>query len=88
VPRSADRLTPRERALQNRYAALKRWSKEDPRAGTEAARAAAEARFYEGIPEDLPAAERDRRAVAARKAHFTKLALESAKSRRRTKQAS
>lgn len=39
------------------------------------------ARFYEGIPEDLPEAERDRRAAAARKLYFTGLAMKSARAR-------
>ena len=47
------------------------------------ARAAYEQRFYAGIPEDLPAAERDRRAAAARRAHYQRLALASVKARRR-----
>lgn len=38
-------------------------------------------RFYAGVPEDLPAAERDRRAAAARRLHFARLALKSSRAR-------
>ncbi len=54
---------------------------EDPTAHTAPARAAFEARFYVGIPEDLPQSERDRRALYARKAYFTELAIASVKAR-------
>lgn len=79
---------PTERALQARLAANRRWSTEDPRDPNGLlvrARAAYEARFYAGIPDDLPAAERDRRAAAARRAHYQSLALKSLKSRRAKK---
>lgn len=72
--------------MQAQLAANVRWSKEDPNdpAGPLIrARAAYEARFYAGIPDDLPAAERDRRAAAARRAHYQRLALASVKARRR-----
>jgi len=55
-----------------------------PVAGTAAARQAFDARFYDGIPAELPQAERDRRAGHARKAYFTRLALASAKARSKT----
>jgi len=77
---------PGERSLQARIAANTRWSREDPHdpAGPLVrARAAYEARFYAGIPDDLPAPERDRRAAAARRAHYQRLALASVKARRR-----
>lgn len=48
---------------------------------TSAGRAAFDARFYRGIPEDLPVAERDARATAARKLHFARLALASSRAR-------
>jgi hypothetical protein len=76
---------PGDRALLARIAANSRWSKEDPNdpAGPLVrARAAYERRFYVGIPDDLPAAERDRRAAAARRAHYQRLAFASVKARR------
>jgi len=78
-------LSAAERSLRARLAAQSRWSRESPHGpdSTPAkARAGLERRFYEGIPEDLPPAERDRRAASARKAYFTRLALASAKARR------
>jgi len=51
------------------------------------ARSAFLARFYEGIPEDLPQRERDRRAEAARRLHFTRLALKSSIKRSKKKKA-
>ena len=77
---------PGERRLQAQLAANIRWSKEDPHdpAGPLVrARAAYEQRFYAGIPDDLPDAERDRRAAAARRAHYQRLALASVKAKRR-----
>ena len=50
---------------------------------TQSARDAFEARFYVGIPEDLPSAERDRRAGFARRAYFAELALKSSMARSR-----
>lgn len=48
---------------------------------TDPARRAFDARFYAGIPEDLPQAERDRRAGFARRAYFAELALKSSRAR-------
>lgn len=73
-----------ERSLQARLAALTRWSCEDPKPQTARMREAFDARFYIGIPEDLPPAERDRRAAAGRAAYFVRLSLASAKARRRS----
>jgi hypothetical protein len=55
----------------------------DPKETTAKAREVFRAQFYKGIPEDLPQAERDRRAEAARRAYFTRLAFLSAKARRK-----
>jgi hypothetical protein len=57
----------------------------DPVETTTAARSAFLARFEKQVDPDnrLPEAERRRRADAARKAHFIKLALKSAEIRRR-----
>jgi len=68
-----------------RLAALSRWAKEDPVAGTARARQAFKDSFANGgghqckvcpridIPPDLPEAERLRRAAALRKLHFIRL---------------
>jgi len=80
--------TPAERSLAGQIAANTRWSREDPNdpnGPLPRARAAFHQRFYAGIPDDLPAAERDRRAAAARRAHFQRLALASVKVRRARK---
>ena len=74
-------LTPEQLSLRGRIGAHEKWAKTDPVEGTAKARAAADRRFYEGIPEDLPQAERDRRAASARKAYFSRLALASSKAR-------
>jgi len=53
----------------------------DTRELTAPARAAFEARFYAGIPADLPTEERDRRALAARRAYFARLTWLSVRAR-------
>ena len=55
----------------------------DPRETTRKARETFLARFEADIDPNLPRAEQDRRAAAARKAHFALLALRSAQARRR-----
>ncbi len=78
-------LSPEERVLHSRLAAHTLHSKYDSKELTAPARRA----FLDGFetqvdPEGiLPIAERQRRAAHARKAHFTKLALASARARRR-----
>ena len=77
-------MTPAERALRARMAAYTLHAKRDARETTAAARAAFLDRFDRMVdPEGaLPEAERQRRAAAARKAYFTRLALRSAQARR------
>lgn len=77
-------MTPAERSMRARIAAYSLHAKRDPRETTAPARAAFLARFEHQVDPDgsLPDAERRRRAEAARKAHFTKLALRSAQARR------
>ncbi len=78
-------MSPEDRVLHARMAAHTLHSKYDSKDLTAPARRA----FLEGFetqvdPEGiLPIAERQRRAAHARKAHFTKLALASARARRR-----
>ncbi len=77
--------TPQQRALAARIAAHSKWAVTDPTEGTAAARAAFLDRFEREVDPDgvLPAGERARRAEHLRKAHFQRLALASAKARRK-----
>lgn len=76
-------MTPKERSLRARVAACSRWANEDPRDQMQKARAGFEKRFeVEVDPQrQLPEGERQRRAAAARKAYFARLALASARAR-------
>ena len=74
-------LSASERSQRARIAAYSMHAQNDPRETTRKARAAFRAQFYEGVPADLPQAERDRRAEAAYKAYFARLAFLSAKAR-------
>lgn len=76
-------MTPEQRALRARIAAHTRWSQQDRREGTAAARAAFNDRFEREVDPDgvLPREERLRRAESARKAYFTRLALASSRAR-------
>jgi hypothetical protein len=76
-------LSPSERSQRARIASWAQKKKHDPKETTRKARQAYRATFYEGIPEDLPQAERDRRAEAAFKEHMARLAFLSAKARRK-----
>jgi hypothetical protein len=81
-------LSPAARSLYARAAALSRWAKEDPRKGTAAARKAFGAKFLDEVdPEGnlrrTDPAEANRRAWAARSAHFAKLAAKSVAARAR-----
>lgn len=73
-------ISPAERRLNGRIGALRVHAAGKTNTGP--ARAAFAARFYHGIPEDLPQAERDRRAGFARQAYFAELALRSIQARR------
>lgn len=77
-------MTPSERVLRARLAAYALHAKYDARETTAAARAAFLDRFERDVDPDgvLSAPERQRRAQAARKAYFTRLALRSAQARR------
>ena len=75
-----------DRALQRqwgRIGGLRLAASQDPKQYTAPAREAFLARFYEGIPDDLPVEERDRRAMASRRAYFAELAIASARARKR-----
>jgi hypothetical protein len=76
-------LSPSERSLRGKIGAFSLHSKHDPRETTKPGRAAFLQRFLDGIPADLPEAERFRRAQAALNAYMATLALRSAKTRRR-----
>lgn len=77
-------LSPGQRSLRARMAAHALHARRDGREITAPARAAFLARFEDQVDPDrlLSAEERARRAEHARKAHFTRLALRSAQSRR------
>ena len=77
-------LTPNERSMRARIAANERWSKHDSRAHAAKMRAAQDVKWLDRVDPDreLSEAERQRRAHAARRAHFQRLAYRSAKARR------
>jgi len=79
-------MTPAERSQRARLGAYSLHAKRDARETTSAARAAFLERFEREVDPDgtLPLDERTRRARAARKAYFTRLALASARARRRS----
>jgi hypothetical protein len=79
-------LSSSERSLRARLAAHTLHSKVDSRKHTEPARAAFRSRFERDVdPEGvLTPEERARRADHARRAYFARLALKSAKARRRS----
>jgi hypothetical protein len=82
-------MTPGERTLRARMAAYILHSRYDSKELTAPARRAFNDRFEKQVDPDgtLPPAERQRRAEAAKKAYFARLALKSVKSRRRRKAA-
>jgi hypothetical protein len=84
VERRAAGLTPAQRSLRARIAAYTLHATHDPRVTTQPARDAFLARFEREVDPDLslPVPERRRRAEAAKKAYFSRLALKSAKARR------
>lgn len=76
-------MTPEQRSLRARMAAYSLHAQRDSRELTRAAREAFLGRFLDEVDPDrsLPEPERLRRAQAARKAYFTKLALKSSQAR-------
>ncbi len=78
-------LSAAERSLRARIGGFALSATHDPRETTKPARAAFLAGFEREVDPDgvLTTTERARRAAAARKAHFAKLALKSAQARRR-----
>lgn len=82
--------TATERALQSRLAAHSKWANTTDRSGATApGRAAFESRFGSEVDPDgtLDPVERAQRAASARAAYFSRLALQSAQSRRRASDA-
>jgi len=79
-------MSPAERVLRARIAAYRLHATRDSRETTRAAREAFLSRFEREVDPDqaLPEAERRRRAEAAKKAYFARLALKSARARRPT----
>jgi hypothetical protein len=82
-------VTPAERSLRGRLGAYAQHSRHDTRETTAAARSAFLARFEDEVDPDrmLSPGERQRRALAARKAYFTRLAMKSAQARRKRRSA-
>jgi hypothetical protein len=78
-------MTARERSLRGKLAAYESWARTPNRtARTAAARAALDRTFIDMVPPEItdPVA-RARAAESLRKAHYARLGLKSAKSRRR-----
>ncbi len=80
-------MNPREASVRGRLGAYRQQSRHSPIDTTAAARAAFLSKFELEVDPDkvLPEAERQRRAEAAKKAYFTRLALKSVQARRRRK---
>lgn len=76
-------MTPAERSLRGRIGAYLMHARNDPRETTRAARAAFAQRFVDDVDPHrrLPEPERIRRAEAARKAYFSRIAYLAARSR-------
>ena len=83
-----DSMTPAERSLRAKQAALTMWATTPDRtARTAKMRAAADARFEKQVDPDglLPTEERAKRAEMARRAHMAAMSREAAKKRRKAK---
>lgn len=81
-------LSPTERSLTGRIGAYQLHATHDPRVTSLHGRQTFLASFEQKVDPDntLSEAERTRRALAARKAHFARLALKSAQVRRQRKE--
>jgi hypothetical protein len=89
--RRTGELTPSERAMRARIASYASWARtEDRSARTAPGNRALMSSFERQVDPngELPEAERLKRADAAKKAHFSRMALKSAKARRRKRDAS
>ncbi len=81
-------MSPAERILRARIAALTRWALEDGAAGTATARDAFRETFRQRIRSEfpgLPEEEVEIRADRLRRAYYSRIALASARSRRSSK---
>lgn len=78
-------LSPTERSIRARIGGFALSAAHDPKETTKPGRAAFMASFEEAVDPDgtLTIAERARRAAALKKSHFSRMALASAKARRR-----
>jgi hypothetical protein len=78
-------LSPAQRSLRASIAANVRWSREDPVRNATRGQAGLVDRFRRQVDPDnqLPEAERERRALSAYRAHMQRLALASSKARAR-----
>ena len=81
-------VTPEERSLRSRIGAYALHARYDAKETTKAARKAFMAKFEREVDPDsvLPVMERRRRAAAARKEYFTRLAYRSSRSRKKLQQ--
>lgn len=79
-------MSPEQRTLRARIAALSRWAAEDPSTNAERGQKGLRDKFRREIAgqhPDLAVAELERRAEAAFRAHMARLALASSKARSR-----
>jgi hypothetical protein len=84
---ASSRLTPEELHLRAVAGAHTSWAHtEDRTQRTSNGRKAFDQRFYEGIPDDLPPKEREKRAKSARQAYFAGLALKAATAARKRRE--
>ena len=89
APNESPKLTPNDRVLRSRLGAHALHAKYDSRELTQKARANSPGQlryYYDKVDPDsvLDPAERDRRAEHAKSAHFLRLAMASAKARRKS----
>lgn len=80
-------LTPEQRSMRARLAALTRWSREDPQPAARRGQDGLLNKFRREVAAECPGlgeAELTRRAEARRRAHMTRLAFRSARARART----
>lgn len=80
-------MTPEEASLRGRLGAAVQRARHDPNEYTAPARAAAWQRFLDEVDtnRELPPIEREERAKAAQRAHMLRIALASARARRKAR---
>ena len=78
-------MTPEEASLRGRLGAAVQRSRHDPHVYTQPARDAAWQRFLDQVDPGLPPTERHERAKAAQRAHMLRIALASARARKKAR---